>query len=424
MIEKDFVTEGLKRTRIDEYLENELERAGYGGMEIQVTPLGTMVVVYAERPGMVIGRGGKTVRSITQNLKTNYELENPQVEVKEVEVPELNPKIMAHKIAAMLQRGMHFRRVAYSALRRIMGSGAQGVEVTISGKIRGSRSACAKFTDGYIKRCGEPSTKFVKEGFATVQLKPGVLGIFVRIMPPGLILPDKVDILQPKIKTSLEESMEAPAEIVEGSVEVLEEITEESAEEATEIPVEEPTKPKKPSPTKKQKTPKVKEKVVEVKEAAKEKASEVKEKVVEVKEAAEKKTEETKIETSKARKKASKKATEVEKTAKEKISAVEEKVVEVKEAAKEEVSNEKTKTSKDKKKKTLKSSDVEKKTSKTKKSSKKTAEVKEKVTEAKDDAEEKVSKSKNSKAKKAVEGKAAKTKVKPPEAKKRAKKSE
>jgi len=230
MIEKDFVTEGLKRTRIDEFLEKELERAGYGGMEIQVTPLGTMVVVYAERPGMVIGRGGKTVRSITQNLKSNYGLENPQVEVKEVDVPELNPKIMAHKIAAMLQRGMHFRRVAYTALRRIMGAGAQGVEVTISGKIRGSRSACAKFLDGYIKKCGEPSTRFVREGFATVQLKPGVLGIYVRIMPPGIVLPDKVDILKVEVEetpvdTLVENIEEESTESVE-DVEVIEEITE------------------------------------------------------------------------------------------------------------------------------------------------------------------------------------------------------
>jgi len=200
MIEKDFVTEGLKRTKIDEYLETELERAGYGGMDVQVTPLGTMVVVYAERPGMVIGRGGKTVRAITQTLKNDFELDNPQVEVKEVDVPELNPKIMAYKIASMLQRGMHFRRVAYSTIRRIMGAGAQGVEVTISGKIRGSRSAVAKFVEGYIKKCGEPSTRFVKEGFATVQLKPGVLGIFVRIMPPEAVLPDKVDILPPSLE--------------------------------------------------------------------------------------------------------------------------------------------------------------------------------------------------------------------------------
>ncbi len=238
MIEKDFVTEGLKRTRIDEYLESELERAGYGGMEIQVTPLGTMVVVYAERPGMVIGRGGKTVRSITQNLKTGYGLENPQVEVKEVDVPELNPKIMAHKIAAMLQRGMHFRRVAYTALRRIMGAGAQGVEVTISGKIRGSRSACAKFSDGYIKKCGEPSIRFVRHGFATVQLKPGVLGINVRIMPPDVVLPDKVDILAVEIEETVVENnveVEATPEKVETVESVVEEIVEEAAEEAAEI---------------------------------------------------------------------------------------------------------------------------------------------------------------------------------------------
>jgi len=256
MIEKDFVTEGLKRTRIDEYLENELERAGYGGMEIQLTPLGTMIVVYAERPGMVIGRGGKTVRNITQTLKTDHGLENPQVEVKEVDVPELNPKIMAHKIAAMLQRGMHFRRVAYTALRRIMGAGAQGVEVTIAGKIRGSRSATAKFNDGYIKKCGEPALRFVREGFATVQLKPGVLGINVRIMPPGMILPDKVDILkapveEPAVDTIMdtmetEEAEEPQADEIEDTEleEIETEPVEDSITEAEEETSEEPEETK------------------------------------------------------------------------------------------------------------------------------------------------------------------------------------
>ena len=224
MIEKDFFTEGLRRTKIDEQLEKELERSGYVGMEIQVTPLGTMVIVYAERPGMVIGRGGKTVRQITQNLKNKFDLDNPQVEVKEVDVPELNARIMAAKIANMLQRGMHFRRVAYSTIRRIMGAGAQGVEVTISGKIRGSRSAVAKFTEGYIKKCGEPATRFVEEGFATAPLKPGVLGIVVRIMPPEAVLPDKVDILAP--------IAEPAEEIVEE--EVAEEVVEEEAEEIVE----------------------------------------------------------------------------------------------------------------------------------------------------------------------------------------------
>ena len=244
MIEKDFVTEGLRRTRIDEYLEKELERAGYGGMDVQITPLGTMVKVYAERPGMVIGRGGKNVRSITQTLKNDFGLDNPQIEVQEVTVPELNPKIMAYKIANMLQRGMHFRRVAYSTIRRIMGAGAQGVEVTISGKIRGSRSAVAKFVEGYIKKCGEPATRFVEEGFATVQLKPGVLGIYVRIMPPNTILPDSVEILPPTVEIVEDDEVVESEELVEEEIieeeiieeeedlEELEDIEEEAAEEA------------------------------------------------------------------------------------------------------------------------------------------------------------------------------------------------
>ena len=242
MIEKDFVKEGLKRTRIDEYLETKLERAGYGGMDIQVTPVGTMVIVYAEKPGMVIGRGGKTVRAITKTLKNNFDLENPQVEVKEVDVPELNPRIMAHKVVAMLQRGMQFRRVAYSIIRRIMSAGAQGVEVTISGKIRGSRSACAKFNEGYIKKCGEPSIKYVKEGFATVQLKPGVLGIYVRIMPPEVTLPDNIEISEPEIVDVKEPVAQEVPEVQESEIveeitgeDILEELSEESEiEEITE----------------------------------------------------------------------------------------------------------------------------------------------------------------------------------------------
>ena len=216
MIEKDFVQEGLRRTRIDEYLEKELERAA-------------MVIVYAERPGMVIGRGGKNVRTITNTLKNEFGLDNPQIEVKEVEVPELNPKIMAYKISNMLQRGMHFRRVAYSTIRRIMGAGAQGVEVTISGKIRGSRSAVAKFVEGYIKKCGEPSIRLVEEGFATAELKPGVLGIYVRIMPPETVLPDSVEILPPKV------IIEEDGEVIEEEIDVeTEEIIEEEIIEEVE----------------------------------------------------------------------------------------------------------------------------------------------------------------------------------------------
>ena len=103
------------------------------------------------------------------------------------------------------------------------------VQVTISGKIRGSRSAVAKFVEGYIKKCGEPSIRLVEEGFATAQLKPGVLGIYVRIMPPETVLPDSVEILPPKM------IIEEDGEVIEEEIDVeTEEVIEEEIIEEVE----------------------------------------------------------------------------------------------------------------------------------------------------------------------------------------------
>ena len=55
---KHFVKESINKAGIDEFLWNEFERAGYGGVNVTKTPMGTNIVVYAMRPGLVIGRGG------------------------------------------------------------------------------------------------------------------------------------------------------------------------------------------------------------------------------------------------------------------------------------------------------------------------------------------------------------------------------
>ena len=83
--EQQFIDNGLQRTQIDEFFQEELGRAGYGGMEIAKTPMGTQIVLKAEKPGMVIGKGGKNIRKITTTLETEFDLEDPQVDVQEVE---------------------------------------------------------------------------------------------------------------------------------------------------------------------------------------------------------------------------------------------------------------------------------------------------------------------------------------------------
>jgi len=197
--ERIFIKQGLKRAELEEYLEKELERSGYGGVDIRRIPTGTRVALYVERPGMVIGRKGRSIKQLTDELAQKYGLENPQVEVVEIKVPELSAPVMAKRIAFALERGINYRRVGYTTLRRIMRAGAKGAEIVISGKLSGERSRTGRFYDGYLKKAGEPALKFVSYGFAVAKLKPGVIGVKVRIMPPDVHLPDEIRLVEEKV---------------------------------------------------------------------------------------------------------------------------------------------------------------------------------------------------------------------------------
>ncbi|MBS7648528.1 MAG: 30S ribosomal protein S3 [Candidatus Bathyarchaeia archaeon] len=195
---KHFVNETIKRAEIDEFLWREFERAGYGGVDITKTPLGTNIVVYVMRPGFVIGRGGETIKNLAKILEEKFNLPNPQISVAEIEIPELNPYVMASRIAAALRRGVHFRRVGFWALNQIMSAGALGAEIIISGKLRTERARAEKFRDGYIPKSGEPAMKYVRKAVAHVQLKPGIFGVKVIIVSPEAKFPDEVEILEGK----------------------------------------------------------------------------------------------------------------------------------------------------------------------------------------------------------------------------------
>lgn len=193
-LEKHFIKKSFDRAELEEFLEDKLEEAGYGGFEMNRTPMGTRITVFAERPGVVIGRGGKSVQSLTDTLEEKFGLENPQIEVNEVDVPEYDAKIMANRIAFLLTRGMYFRRVGYSTLQRIMDAGALGVEIIISGKLTGDYAREERFYDGYLKKAGDLASKYVSNGKSVARLPAGTVGVKVSIMPPGVELPDEVSV--------------------------------------------------------------------------------------------------------------------------------------------------------------------------------------------------------------------------------------
>ncbi len=218
---RHFISDSIKRTEIDEFLQKELERAGYGGVNMSKTPLGTHLVIYAMRPGIVIGRGGGTIRELADVLETKFEISNPQISVSEIEIPELNAYVVASRVASALQRGIHFRRSGYWALNRVMESGALGAEIIVSGKLRTARARYEKFRAGYLPKCGDPALRYMNKAEVHVQLKSGILGVRVSILPPGARFPDKVEIVEAPSQPEMEPEKpeEAEEESGEGSQE-------------------------------------------------------------------------------------------------------------------------------------------------------------------------------------------------------------
>ena len=269
--EHEFIEDGLQLSQIDEFFEEELGRAGYGGMDVAKTPMGTQIVLEAEKPGMVIGKGGKNIRKITTELEERFDMDDPQIDVQEVDEPDLNAQIVADRLANALERGWYFRKAGHTTIDRIMEAGALGAEIVLSGKVTGARSRVEKFNRGYIKHNGEPAQEVVDHGQGVAVMKLGTIGVNVKIIPPGAKLPDDFDVREdaevPEVEqaTGDDEGVEAlleeepedvpdvgadddvdvpdedPADVIDEEIveEVVEE-TQETAEEATDVAAEEP----------------------------------------------------------------------------------------------------------------------------------------------------------------------------------------
>ncbi len=166
---------------LDEFFEKELRDAGYGGLEVQKSPVGITLKVYVARPGLAIGRRGTGIKELTDKVATRFKFANPQIAVTEVENPELNARIMAARIAQIVSRGTAFRRAAMWSVNNVMNAGAAGVEISVAGKLRSDRSHGEKYRAGIVPKSGETAERVVNEATTDVLLKLGLYGIKVKI---------------------------------------------------------------------------------------------------------------------------------------------------------------------------------------------------------------------------------------------------
>jgi len=178
---KNVMKNNFRNMELNEYLSSSLAEAGYGGAEVQKTPIGTKITLFVIRPGLVIGRKGSGIRDLTTKLEQQFNLENAQVSVTEVTKPELNPHIMANRIAQLIERGTAFRRASLWTINTIMGAGAMGVEITISGKLRGERAHFEKHSAGIIPKSGKIAEEVVKSSTNSILTKMGLVGVKLKI---------------------------------------------------------------------------------------------------------------------------------------------------------------------------------------------------------------------------------------------------
>jgi len=218
MIERQFVAEKLKEYMIQEYVGENIGKAGLSNVKIRRTPLGEKIIISASRPGLIVGRKGANIKTLTGALKHKFKLENPQLEIAEVEEINLDARIVAEHIGNSIERfGLgKFKAIGHRTMSNVMRAGALGVEILMSGKIPSSRAKRWRFYSGYLKKCGDASNQILT-AYSSAKVKTGTIGIQVRIMPPDLLLPDRIIIIEKLETQETEKTKENAPEVEEVS---------------------------------------------------------------------------------------------------------------------------------------------------------------------------------------------------------------
>lgn len=187
---KNVIKDNYNMMLLKDYLSTAIKEAGFSHADVSKTPMGTRVALHVTRPGIVIGRKGVGIRELTDKLATDFNLKNPQINVVEIDKPELSPSVMCNRMASHIEHGTAFRRATMWTLKQIMDSNAMGVQITISGKLRGDRSAFEKHTAGILPRAGHHAEVIVTEDIAHVETPMGLIGIRIRIAIKDKYVPE------------------------------------------------------------------------------------------------------------------------------------------------------------------------------------------------------------------------------------------
>ncbi|MCD6229742.1 MAG: 30S ribosomal protein S3 [Candidatus Diapherotrites archaeon] len=180
------VGNNLKWLLIQEHLEKAFRKAGFAELVINRTPMGTIITVKANYPGMAIGKNGNVIRKVTQELIAKFDFENElHLEVEPFNTLERSARVMAELAVTRIERGYYGPKTIGRIAHQIMDyeNYAEGCKIILSGKWRfGNRAKTLKKVRGRIFHSGNPAKEFVDKYIAVGKRKNGTFSVTVMIL--------------------------------------------------------------------------------------------------------------------------------------------------------------------------------------------------------------------------------------------------
>jgi small subunit ribosomal protein S3 len=148
--DKSFSSKIQEDVLVRNYVRNRLKKAGIARVQIDRTPKRAVVTIHTSRPGIVIGKSGKEIAQLEEELKkvTSKEI---KILIHEIKRPELDAFLVAETIAGQLEGRISFRRAMKQSITAAMRMGAEGIKVMCAGRLGGAEIARTEhYKDGRI----------------------------------------------------------------------------------------------------------------------------------------------------------------------------------------------------------------------------------------------------------------------------------
>jgi len=209
---KKFVADGVFNAELNGFLSKVLGMEGYAGIQIRATSVSTEIRVVVAKHDELKEKGARRVREIKSLIEKRYNFNDEDNKVELTLRPldkdrnGLCAAANAENLKYKLLTGTPVRMAVNNIMGGIMRRGAVGVEIMVSGKVRGQRAKAQKYNSGYQISTGQPKLEFIDCAVRHVNMRAGVLGVKVKVMASverkignvTIVMPDYIRIHEPK----------------------------------------------------------------------------------------------------------------------------------------------------------------------------------------------------------------------------------